>query len=205
MITLRAYADYVCPWCYIGQNSAERFKKEFGVEVEWEPYLLRPDAPDKGWAIPEHIKAKMNRPDNPLQARAKELGITMVEREWIPSSRLALECNEFIRPFGIEKLDAFHNAVNARYWTKGEDLSDWKVLEAAANDVGLDGAAMREKVSSGAFKKTVAERIEEAQKLGVNAVPTYVFLKDGEPVFGIQGAQEYPAFLKAAERLGLQK
>ena len=34
MITLRASADYVCPWCYIGQNSADRFKKEFGVEVD---------------------------------------------------------------------------------------------------------------------------------------------------------------------------
>ena len=30
-----------------------------------------------------------SRPDNPLQARAKQLGITMVERDRIPSSRRA--------------------------------------------------------------------------------------------------------------------
>jgi predicted DsbA family dithiol-disulfide isomerase len=181
---------------------AERFRREYGVELTWEPFFLRPDAPPNGWALPEYIRARMNRPDNPLQQRAKALGLPLVEREWIPSSRHALEANEFVRPTG--RLDAFHSAVNDRYWAKAQDISDWAVLEAAANDVGVDGKAMRAQAEAGAFNAALERRIAQARALGINAVPTYVFLEDGEPAFGIQGAQDWSVFQRAADRLGLK-
>jgi predicted DsbA family dithiol-disulfide isomerase len=182
---------------------AERFRKEYGVPLEWEPYLLRPDAPAEGWPLPEAIRARMNRPDNPLQQRAKELGLPLVERDRVPSSRRALKANEFVRGLGLDKLDAFHSAVNARYWGRGEDLSQWPVLESAALEIGADPIAMRTEVESGAFDDALEQRIEAAHQMGVHAVPTYAFFRDGEPVFAIQGAQEWSVFQRAAERLGL--
>lgn len=181
---------------------AERFKREYGVELTWEPFFLRPDAPAEGWALPAHIRARMNQPNNPLQQRAQALGLPLAEREWIPNSRRSLECNEFVRPTG--KLDAFHSAVNDQYWAKAKDISDWKVLEAAANDAGVDGAEMVKQVQAGAFKQVLERRVEQAYALGVTAVPTYVFLQDGEPAFGIQGAQDWTVFQRAAEKLGLK-
>jgi predicted DsbA family dithiol-disulfide isomerase len=181
---------------------AERFHREYGVELSWEPFFLRPNAPADGWALPEHIRARMNRPDNPLQQRAQALGLPLVEREWIPNSRRALECNEFVRPTG--KLDAFHSRVNALYWGQAKDISDWGVLEAAANELGLDGRTMVQQAQAGAFNAELDRRLEEASELGVQAVPTYVFLKDGNPEFGIQGAQDWTVFQRAAERLGLE-
>ena len=183
---------------------AERFSKQFSVPVEWQPFLLRPDAPLEGWALPEHIRAKMNRADNPLQARARELGLPLVERDWVPNSRLALAANEYVRGAGgLEKLHAFHSAVNARYWGRGEDLSKWPVLEAAAAEVGVDGAAMRGAVEAGALQARVDEGIAAAHRLGVHAVPTYVFFEGERPVGAIQGAQEYSVFERAAKQLGL--
>jgi predicted DsbA family dithiol-disulfide isomerase len=181
---------------------AERFRREYGVELSWEPFFLRPDAPPEGWALPSYIRARMNRPDNPLQQRAKALGLPLVEREWVPSPRRALECNEYARAEG--RLDAFHSEVNLRYWGKSQDISDWGVLEAAGTAVGLDGAKMRAQAEAGAFTAELERRLEQATELGIHAVPTYVFLVDEKPVFGIQGAQEWPIFQRAAERLGLQ-
>jgi predicted DsbA family dithiol-disulfide isomerase len=181
---------------------AGRFKQEYGVELTWEPFFLRPDAPAEGWALPAHIRARMNQPGNPLQQRAQALGLPLVEREWVPNSRRALECNEFVRPTG--KLDAFHSVVNDRYWAKAQDISDWKVLEEAGNAAGVDGAEMVKQAQGGAFRQALERRVEEAYALGVNAVPTYVFLKDGAPEFGIQGAQDWTVFERAAQKLGLK-
>ncbi len=173
------------------------------MPVDWQPYLLRPEAPPEGWALPESIRAKMNHPDNPLQARAKALKLPLVEREWVPNSRRALAANEYVRTLGLEKLHQFHSAVNDHYWGRGEDLSKWPVLEAAAKDVGVDGAAMREAVEQGGLDAAVDQSIAAAHRMGIHAVPTYVFFDGDRPIGAIQGAQEYEVFRRAAKQLGL--
>lgn len=173
------------------------------MAVDWQPFLLRPEAPKEGWALPEHIRAKASDPSYPLTARAKALGLPLVHRDWIPNSRRALAANEHVRTLGLEKLHEFHSAVNLRYWGKGEDLSQWPMLEAAAKDIGVDGAAMREAVEQGALDRQVDEGLAKAHRLGVHAVPTYVFFDGDRPIGAIQGAQEYAVFERAAKQLKL--
>ncbi len=188
---------------------AERFSKDYSfdgkpVPVDWQPFLLRPDAPLEGWALPERIKAMKNRPDNPLHLRAKQLGLPLVERDWIPNSRRALAANEYVRELGgLEKLHAYHSAVNARYWGQGEDLSKLDVLEAAARDAGIDPAGVREAVESGTYDQRIDDGIAKANAMGIHAVPTYVFFDGERPIGAIQGAQEYAVFERAAAQLGL--
>ena len=184
---------------------AERLSREYGVPVDWQPFLLRPDAPAEGWPLPEAIRAKASLPDHPLTVRAKALGLPLVHRDWVPNSRRALAANELVRELGLDKLDAFHSAVNARYWGRGEDLSQWPVLEAAAADIGVDGAAMREAVEAGALADRVDAGLAAAHRLAVHAVPTYVFFDGDRPVGAIQGAQEYEVFERAAKQLGLSR
>jgi predicted DsbA family dithiol-disulfide isomerase len=178
---------------------AERFSKDYGVAVDWQPYLLRPDAPAEGWALPQHIAARMNQPDNPLISRAKALGLPLVERTWVPNSRRALAANEHVRTFGLEKLHAFHSAVNDRYWAKGEDLSKWETLEGAMRDIGLDPSQLRDSTDESSVDLSIAK----AHALGIHAVPTYVFYDGDKPVGAIQGAQDYAVFQRAAKQLGL--
>ena len=163
---------------------------------DWQPFELRPGAPEEGWPLPAHIRAKVGAPDNPLQVRARELGITLVEREWIPSSRRAHECTEYARTH--DRVAPFHAAVLRAYWTEGRDLHDWAVLEAAAAEAGLDGAQMRAAVEAGDFARAVTERIAAAHELGIHAVPTFVIADR----FAIQGAQRVEAFERVLARLG---
>jgi len=138
----------------------------------------------------------MKAAGNPLQARAKELGITLVERDWIPSSRRAHECTEFAR--GEGKLEPFHAALLRAYWSEGKDLHDWEILAAAAPHAGLDARRMREAVEAGAFRGAVDDRVSAAHELGIHAVPT--FLLDDR--LAIQGAQTLDVFRAAMQRLG---
>lgn len=195
--SIRVFSDYVCPWCYVGLKEAEKLHDQFDVELDWQPFELRPGAPETGWAIPEHIRAKMNDPENPLKLRAKKLGITMTEREWIPSSRRAHECTEFARKHG--KLEAFHAAVLNAYWTEGKDLHDWAVLQDCAKGSGLDAAEMKAEVEEGRFKAEVDARVEQAHEQGIHAVPTFIIADK----YALQGAQEYGVFKLALEKLGV--
>jgi predicted DsbA family dithiol-disulfide isomerase len=156
---------------------------------------LRPGAPETGWAVPEYIRAKFGKPDNPLQLRARELGIELREREWVPSSRRAHECTEFARTQG--RLEPFHASVLRAYWSEGRDLHDWAVLDAAAAEAGIDAAAMRAAVDAGTFAREVDERVEAAHELGIHAVPTFVIADR----FAIQGAQSVDVFERVLARI----
>jgi len=165
------------------------------IELDWQPFELRPGAPETGWPVPEHIRARMKSPDNPLRQRARALGIVMVEREHVPSSRRAHECTEYARAEG--KLAPFHAAVLAAYWSEGKDLHDWDVLAACATGAGLDAAAMRAEVEAGAYKAAVDERVAAARELGIHAVPTFIF---GDR-FAVEGAQTLDVFEHVMQRL----
>lgn len=195
---IRVWSDYVCPWCYIGLNEAQKLHQKFDVELDWQPFLLRPDAPEEGWALPEQIKAKMKQPNNPLTARAQALGLQLKEREWIPSSRRAHECTEWARSQG--RLGAFHAGVLRRYWSEGQDIHDWAVLEDAAKEAGLEGAAMRRDVEAGQYAAAVDQRIAQAHEYGFHAVPTFLIADK----LVVQGAQEYPVFEQAMAHVGVK-
>jgi predicted DsbA family dithiol-disulfide isomerase len=167
------------------------------VTFDWEPFELRPDAPEAGWQVPPHIRAKMASPDNPLRLRARALGITMVERTWVPSSRRAHECAEYAR--GAGKLAPFHAAVLAGYWTEGKDIHDWDVLAAAATVAGLDAAAMRAAVEAGELRAVVDQRVAAAHSLGIHAVPTFVIAER----LMVEGAQTAEVFAAALKQLGV--
>jgi len=147
--------------------------------------------------VPDYIRARMGSPDNPLTKRAAQLGIKLVEREWVPSSRRAHECTEFARAH--DKLEPFHAAVLKAYWSDGADIHDWAVLEAAAAGAGLDAAALHTAVEAGEYQRAVDERVEGAHELGIHAVPTFVIAER----FALQGAQPLDVFEKVMARLGV--
>lgn len=195
--TVTVWSDYVCPWCYVGTSELATLSGEFDFTVDWRPFLLRPDAPEEGWPLPDRIKAFNANPENPLRARARALGISLVQRDVVPNSRRAHEATEYARAQG--RLEAFHHGLIERYWSHGADLHDWAVLEEVARSVGLDGHAMRTEVDAGAWKAAMEDGLAAAAELGVSAVPT--FIVGGR--IAIQGAQEATVFRRAFEQLNL--
>ena len=166
------------------------------MELDWQPFELRPDAPETGWAVPEYVRARMGSPDHPLRLRAQALGIVIAEREWVPSSRRAHECTEYAR--GEGKLEPFHAEILRVYWSEARDIHAWDVLEAAAATAGIDPAAMRAGVENASFAKVVDERVARAHELGIHAVPTFVI----DQRFAVQGAHTAEVFESVLARSG---
>jgi predicted DsbA family dithiol-disulfide isomerase len=194
-ISLVVWSDYVCPWCYLGLREVQTLKGEFELQFEWKPYLLRPDAPEEGSPLPAHVKEFLKEPDNALVLRARALGVTLKQRDVVPNSRRAHESTEFARSQG--RAEPFHEKVLERYWSHGDDLHDWAVLQRIALEVGLDPAQLKAEVEAGRWRASVEDSLAQAAAAGVNAVPTFIIGAQ----FVVRGAQSADVFRQAFKRL----
>jgi predicted DsbA family dithiol-disulfide isomerase len=130
-----------------------------------------------------------------LRQMARDSGLSMVFPSRIPNTRLAHEATEYARAQG--KLEEFHRLVFHKYFSEGEDLSCWEVLESAAEEVGLEADEIRHQVESGKFTPVVEQQIAQARALEIEAVPTYIL--NGR--FAVVGAQPYEVFQRGFARL----
>ena len=194
-LKLTVYSDYVCPWCYVGQGAVEKLARDYPVELTWRPFYLRPDTPPEGMELPAHIKARMAQTNERLKQMATAAGLKMVFPDRIPNTRLAHEATEYAnqKGRGLE----FHRAVFDRYYGRGEDISQWKVLREIAVEVGLDADEMQREVDSGKFTRIVSDQVNEAAEIGIDGVPTYI-LNDR---YAIVGAQPYENFVGAVGQI----
>ncbi len=76
-------------------------------------------------------------------------------------------------------------------------MSDWDVLRAAAEEVGLDADEMQQETESGKYGPMVERHIREAHGKGITGVPAYVI----DERYLIMGAQPYELFQQVMAKL----
>lgn len=173
----------------------EQVKNEFGAQIEWMPFLLRPNMPEAGEDIPAYIKAKKSQTGDRLHHLAEMQNLPMVTTTWLSNTRLAHEATEFAREHG--KGIEFHRVVFRMYYGENKDIGQWDTLRQAAVEAGLEPDDMQKSVTSGQYQSVVDELLADAQSLGISSVPTYV-LNDQ---YAIVGAQPMAVFRQVVERL----
>ena len=178
----------------------ERLKAEHNVDVEWRPFYLYFDTPPEGRELPEHVKrARAQGSEERLRQIAESYGMEFQSTQRIYNTRLAHEATEYARQHG--KGNEFHKVVFRKVYAEGQDPSQWEVLRAAAEEVGLDAEEMQREVESETYMATVVDQVRWAYQIGVTGVPTYVINNR----YGIVGAQPYEVFQSALEQIANQK
>ncbi len=117
----------------------------------------------------------------------------------IYSTRLAHEATEYARENG--KANEFHKSLFRKVYAEGQDPSQWAVLRATAQEVGLNPEEMQQLVESNKYTAYVEEQVRWAQQIGVTGVPTYVI----NDRYAVVGAQPYEAFKNALTQIANQK
>jgi predicted DsbA family dithiol-disulfide isomerase len=130
----------------------------------------------------------------PLRERCAELGLPFDPPSRLSNTRPAVEAAEFARDAG--KLPEFHRAVLTAYFAHGEDIGDVEVLVRIAEGVGLDAAALREALASGACGGRRRSTELEAAGLGITGVPTF-FFAGGPKVVGAQPLEYFRRLVAA--------
>lgn len=201
-------SDVMCPWCAVGLGSLEQALAKLGDEVEAEirfhPFELNPSMPKGGQDLFEHLGQKYGLSKDQilinqerLRERAAESGFVMARDE---KSRMynSFDAHRLMHWAGLEGYQAaLKHALLEAYFSRGENVEDHEVLAAAAQAVGLDGAAAREVLASGRYAEEVRAEEREWLEKGINSVPAVVIADR----YLISGGQPAEAFEKAIREI----
>ena len=174
----------------------EKLKQDYSVEVDWRPFYLYWDTPPEGRDLPEHVKqARAAGSEERLSRLAASFGMKFVSTKRIYNTRMAHEATEYARDH--DQLIEFHKIVFRKVYAEGLDISQWDVLRDAAIEASLDADEMQREVQAGKYTANVEEQVQQAYRMGVSGVPTYVINNR----YAVVGAQPYEVFKRALETL----
>ena len=206
-VTIDIVSDIVCPWCWLGKrylDSALTASPDIKPQRNWRPFMLDAGIPETGIPYPEYMKAKFGtgRSDKfkamraHLEAAAGDVGIEF-HFDDIPMRPNTLKAHLLIKwATGQGNAHAASGALFKAFFQDLRDVGDNDVLADIANDIGMDGALVRELLETGRDVDKIKAELAYFQKLGVTSVPTFIY----NGTFAISGGQ--PA---AAHKDALQK
>jgi len=197
---LRLYTDFVCPFCFIAeQSSVPRLLRELELTLDWYGFELHPSTPPGGVPLSRLFPGT---PLPPLHERTKRFGASFSVQnfqppDWLSNSRMALAIAEHARDAG--RLEPFRQAAMEAHWRGGKNLESPDDLRAIALTAGLDPERSLAAAKDPDLLERVDARQAEARRQGIRGIPTFAF---GD--VQVVGCQPYEALRAAAERAGVR-
>jgi predicted DsbA family dithiol-disulfide isomerase len=178
------YADYVCPFCYLGRRSLDRYQaeREEELEVDWHPFDLRSGKRTPDGEIDHGVD---DGKDDEYFEQARENVRRLQERyDAEMAQEIATDVDSLdaqVASYYVKKhypydrwLD-FDEAIYDALWQEGRDIGDVDVLADLADDVGLDPDEIRDAIDDETLRAEVTERFTAAQQQGITGVPTFAY------------------------------
>ncbi len=197
-VLLEVFTDYVCPWCYLGDNRVKKLKRNYDITVRLVHFPLHPETPAEGRTLldlfgggPENIEAKNTRMKSLMEAE----GLPYSERSHTYNSRLAQEIGTWAetQPGG----NAIHDKFFEAYFVDCRNIGDVDVIVDVVKSVGLDEREARAVLAERRFEAAVDADWEKSRSYGVTGVPT--FISNGQ---GLVGAQPYESLQQLMVKIG---
>lgn len=200
---IEIWSDIMCPFCYIGKRQLEKALSEFPndeFEIEWKSFQLDPSITPQGGkdvytflAERKGISLEQSKEMHKgVVERAKNVGLEYHFEKAIVSN--SLTAHRIIHLAKTRKLgDEMEEIFFKAYFTEGKDLNDTHSLIKLGVQAGLDENEVRKVIENeNMFLSDVQSDIDEAQQIGVQGVPFFVFNRK----YAISGAQPVEAFLQ---------
>jgi predicted DsbA family dithiol-disulfide isomerase len=207
---IEVYSDIACPWCYIGKHRFERALSAFpgrdDVEVVFRPFQLDPTTPTEATPLLPRLERKYGPGFRAAAARteqtAKGEGLTIDHGRALAVNTLLAHRLLWLadREYGAAIQRDLAERVFEAYFAQGGDVGDRAQLGSLAASVGMDRDRVSRFLASSEGEAEVRAEIAEAQAMGVDAVPTFVF--DGK--YAVAGAQPASVFLQVLERVAAE-
>ncbi len=195
------YTDYKSPYAYLAKDATYDLARDFGIEVEWRPYILdipsylgsaRLDA--EGNVIEQDRnghqwrRVRYSYMDCRRQARKRGLVILGTRKIW--DSTLAAAGMLFAQRAGADVFRTYNDTVFERFWKRDLDIEDATVLAGVLRSCGAPGGFEGEATT---LQAEVAAISRAAEETGVFGVPSYVM--DGELFWGREHIEDIRAML----------
>ncbi|ELY84313.1 DsbA family oxidoreductase [Natrinema altunense] len=187
---IEIYADYVCPFCYLGTRSLEQYRegRDEPLTVEWHPFDLRHGKRNPDGSIDQEVddgkdeqyyeQARQN-----VRRLQEEYGVEMAhEMATDVDSFDAQVASWYVKEEHPEQWAAFDEAIYTALWQDERDIGDADVLADLAADADLPADEVRDAIADDDLRAELEDLFTEAQQKGVTGVPT--FLSDGHVARG---------------------
>ena len=209
---IEVWTDIMCPYCYIGklhyEKALEQFEFKDQIELEWKAFLLNPDLPNKGKGMPvmdylhntvgvsEEDTKKMNEQ---IAQLAKENGIESNLENAVAAN--TLDAHRLIKLAATKGVDSkVMQLLSKAYFEKAKDYSDHAILIEIGISAGLDKKEIEKLLASDDYAYEVKQDIQEANNLGFDTVPTFLFNRK----HALVGSQPVGAFIKTLQKAYLK-
>jgi predicted DsbA family dithiol-disulfide isomerase len=181
-LEIHLFADFVCPWCYIGSERLEKVLKTFEAALEvrltYHPFLLNPDVPPEGLDLQQMLRQKYGADPKSMFARVEAeahrsgLALDLLQQ---PFTYSTVAAHTLMRQAPAKKTErALAHDLYSTYFVEHRNISDPEVLIALA---------VRHGFTAEEAAKILADPREQAQTLtlaqgataqGIRGVPLYV-------------------------------
>ncbi|OKL45081.1 DsbA family oxidoreductase [Pseudovibrio exalbescens] len=188
------YTDYVCPYCLLAETVIRRVIDGHDVPIEWRPYELRPDPVPTLRVEDPYLPSVWERSVYPM---AEKLGVAIKLPEISPQPRTqkAFEGFQLAQEKGLG--EAYSNRFLRAFFQEEQDIGDIEVIVRLGEEVGLDGAELREVLDKGTYSFSHCKALEQAkEEANISAVPT-IFIGDRR-LQGVPSEGELRAALQEA-------
>ena len=185
-------ADLACPWCFLGLvrlDRARALRPDFPVRVRWRPFLLNPQMPADGMDRATYVRRKFGGNAQEIYrrieegARADGVAFAFDRMPRTPNTTLAHRLILLAEEQGAA--DAVIRALFRALFQEGRDVGRPEVLEAVAEQAGLDRDAVAKFLSSDRLGRDVLAAHQQAERVGIHGVPVFIVERE----HAITGAQ----------------
>ncbi len=201
------FSDIRCPFCYVGKKKFEKALEQFGhskdIEVEWHSFQLDPNLQSDAQIDPFEFFSK-SKGVSLEQARSmhehaksagKDVGIEFnFESQKISNSLRGHLLIQLAKKKGLA--NEMEEALFSAQFIESKNIDSEADLLEIGMSVGLTESELKEALSSEELRYAVKEDEMLARKVGVRAVPFFIF----NDKYGVSGAQQPEMFLEVLEK-----
>jgi predicted DsbA family dithiol-disulfide isomerase len=207
-LKIQIWSDIMCPYCYIGKRRIEgalaQFEHKDAVEIEWKSFQLDSSfVASEDDDMVEHLATKYQKDKlwaqemmDSMTQNAKNSGLDFhFEKAVMANSFNAHRLLHLAKKHNLS--DELEELLFKAYLTEGKNINDLLTLSKLGLKVGLDIKEIEAVLQSDVYAKEVKEDILEAQSIGVQGVPFFVF----DNKYAISGAQHVETFVKTLDKV----
>lgn len=202
------WSDINCPFCYIGkrkfENALNEFDKKENVEVVWRSFQLDPEMkPVPGQSVHQYLAnrkgislEKGKEMNAYMSGAAKEVGLEYnFDNAIINNTMDAHRLLHLASKHGVQ--NKVKELLFAAYYTNGKNIGNTETLVQVGESAGLNVEEIKAMLKSDTYIDEVKQDQYEAQQLGINGVPFFVFNNK----YGVSGAQPSEVFSEVLSKV----
>lgn len=177
------YADYVCPFCYLGYASFDQYRdqRDESLSTDWHPFDLRSQQRDPDGAIDHSVDT--GKDEEYFEEARENVERLAEEYDAEMSQTLAKDVDSYdaqrvafqIQEQHPEQFEGFHRGVFDALWEDGRDIGSTDVLEAIAAEAGVPDDFVADTLADESTAEQLEEAFESATQRRITGVPTFVY------------------------------